>query len=263
MNTAIVANHQSLNVLTKKSYGAFELKEFIKKSTWRAYLITMILLVLLMLINFSLNIFTSHVKLTAPLRMDRKDIAVDLAPPPTDNLDQPPPPPPPDVVYSGPAARAGVPVPVPDAEIAPDVKDFANTDEIARASSEGGSGDDFGGFASNIKSDEPIKVQKEAEPDPDDFIPVEKEPYVDLGALQRKVQYPEMAKRAGIEGRVTIRILVGKDGKPKKYRIEDSDNDILNKAAADAAMSSTFTPGIQNNSPVECWISIPITFKLK
>lgn len=250
-------------VVTNKSYGAFELKEYIRKSTWRAYVITMLLILLLLLLNFALDVFTSHTKLTAPLRMDRKDIAVDLAPPPTENLDQPPPPPP-DVVYSGPAARAGVPVPVPDAEIAPDVKDFANTDEIARASSVGGNGDDFGGFASNIKTDENLNVKKEEpEPDPDDFVAVEKEPYVDLVALQKKVIYPEMAKRAGIEGRVTIRVLVGKDGKPRRFRIDDSDNDILNKAASDAVMSSTFPPGIQNGQPVECWVSIPITFKLK
>lgn len=254
MSTALAA--------TRKSYGAFELKDFISKSTWRAYVITMIMVTLLLLLNFALNIFMSHTLLMAPLRMDRRDIMVDIAPPPTENLEAPPPPPP-DVVYQGPAARAGVPVPVPDADLAPDVKDFANVDEISRASSEGGNGEDFGGFADNIKTDENLNVKKEEEPDPDDFIPVEKEPYVDLAALQKKVQYPEMAKRAQIEGRVTIRVLVGKDGKPKKFRIDDSDNDILNKAASDAVMSSTFPPGIQNGSPVECWVSIPITFKLR
>ena len=98
---------------------------------------------------------------------------------------------------------------------------------------------------------------------PDDFIAVELEPYIDLSELQRKVAYPEMARRAGIEGKVIIRVLVGKDGKPLKSIIELSENELLNESAVKAVMSSIFTPAGQNGNPVALWVSIPINFRLR
>lgn len=60
------------------------------------------------------------------------------------------------------------------------------------------------------------RVQKEQEPDPDEFVFVEKEPTFDYADLQRRVQYPEIARRAGIEGKVIVKVLVARDGKPKR-----------------------------------------------
>ena len=168
---------------------------------------------------------------------------------------------------AGPAARAGIPVPVPDAQITPDMQEFATIDVMSRASAEGGSGIDLGGFASNIDFNQSSKVDvkvKEKEPEPDEFIPVEKEPGVDYSRLQSLVIYPDLAKRAGIEGRVTIRVLIDKDGSVRKMFIEDSDNSLLNEAAENAIRNyGRFKPAIQNQEPIMCWISIPIQFKLR
>ena len=179
-----------------------------------------------------------------------------LPPPPQQTEAAPPPPP----TAPGPAARAGTPVPVPDALIAPDVKDFANVDEISRASTTGGDGNDQGflGLASDVDTE-----VREDEPNAYDFVPVEKEPYIDIKELQRKVVYPDLAKRAGIEGKVNIRVLVGKNGVPKKHIVESTDSDLLNDAAIKAVMNSVFTPAIQNNQPIDCWVSIPIVFRLR
>ena len=178
-------------------------------------------------------------------------------PPPPQQAEAAPPPPP---TAPGPAARAGTPVPVPDALIAPDVKDFANVDEISRASTTGGDGNDQGflGLASDVDTE-----VRDDEPNAYDFVPVEKEPYIDIKELQRKVTYPDLAKRAGIEGKVNIRVLVGKNGVPKKHIVESTDSDLLNDAAIKAVMSSVFTPAIQNNQPIDCWVSIPIVFRLR
>ncbi len=242
---------------------------FINKATIRAFSLTILLFALLLLLYWGYN--TIQEKQFAL----RKNIPIaklrlsDLPPPPS-NSDAPPPPPPPTQVSmtAGPAARAGTPVPVPDALLDPNLKDFANTDDLSRASAIGGDGTDFGGFDNigdgNISVTNDVKVNTREEiPDPDEFVAVEKEPNVDLAQLQKNVEYPEMAKRAGVEGKVSIRVLVSKTGKPKKTIIESSDSDLLNDAATKAVMKTSFTPAIQNGSPIDCWVSIPIVFRLR
>lgn len=103
----------------------------------------------------------------------------------------------------------------------------------------------------------------ERDPARDEPIAVDKEPFVDLSILNRSVIYPQVAKRAGIEGKVSVRVLVRKDGKPKKNFIVDSDSELLNKSAVDAIMQAKFLPAIQNGKPLACWITVPISFKLK
>jgi protein TonB len=82
-------------------------------------------------------------------------------------------------------------------------------------------------------------------------------------ALQKSIEYPEMARKAGIEGQVIVRVLVGKDGKPKKAVVQYTDSKMLDKAAVKAVMKQVFTPAIQNGRAITCWVSIPIKFKLR
>lgn len=260
-----MTNDYAIKIPAPSKYGAVELKKFINKFTLRGFLFSLgffALLILLYVVSVKITTTTAKAPMFAPIaRGELMDISQQ-----TDDVSDIPPPPTQTIVNSGPAARAGTPVPVPDAEITDDIKDFANVDELTRASSEGGEGIDLGGFASNVdfnaKEDVNVKV-REKEPGIDEFIPVEKEPFIDLNELQKKIKYPEIARRAGIEGKVEIRVLVGKNGKPKKYRIERTDNEQLNKAAIDAVMSSVYTPAVQNNKPVQCWLTIPVNFRLR
>jgi protein TonB len=106
-------------------------------------------------------------------------------------------------------------------------------------------------------------VVREAEPAPDEFVSVEKEPNTDLAEVQRKLVYPPMAIKQGLEGKVLVRVLVGKDGRPKRSIIDQSVASSLDEAAMRAVMSSYFTPAIQNNTPIDCWVTIPVVFKLR
>jgi TonB family protein len=99
-------------------------------------------------------------------------------------------------------------------------------------------------------------------PDAYDFVPVEKEPYIDLKLLQAAILYPPEARRLGIEGKVNVRVLVGKTGIPKNYLVESTDSPLLIAEAVRVVMNATFSPAIQNNQPIDCWVSIPIIFKL-
>lgn len=235
-------------------YGAPELKLYIPQATFRGFTIAMVS-VSLLLGGYAGFIASNSLAKTKGPAINKMKLT--QLPPPPAQADTPPPPP---TTAPGPASRAGTPVPVPDALIAPDIKDFANVDEISRASTTGGSGDDAGylGLASEVSEE-----VREEEPNAYEFMAVDKEPYIDISELQKRVVYPDIARRAGIEGTVNIRVLVDKKGNPKKFIIESSDSDLLNKAASDAVMSSRFTPAIQGNTPLDCWISIPINFRMK
>ncbi len=255
----------------KSTYGAVEIKAFIKRNTYKAFIITLAILVLLFLITFIYGILkanTNGVFMKPPVsRLSVLTTASTMDEQSQENQETAPPPPPMDVA-SGPAARAGTPVAVPDAEITADMKEFADMDLLDKASSEGGDGMEIpdedlripGG--DDIQVTEVSDVQTEEIPDPTEFIAVEVQPYTDINELQRSIQYPEMARRNNIEGKVTIRVFVDKNGNPKKPEVIKSDNKLLNDAAIKAVMNAKFQAAIQNKQPVGCWLTIPIKFSL-
>lgn len=248
-----------------RTYGAFELKEWIRRYTLRAFLIAVGLLVLFLILFFACNYFHQRALALRPKIPVVRIKLSDLPPPPTNQAEVAPPPPPNVAIAGGPPTVAGNPVPVPETLLSPDAKEFASIEEVARATSKGGEGIDLGGFGVGegtvIAPD--TRVQKEQEPDPDEFVFVEKEPEFDYADLQRRVQYPEIARRAGIEGKVVVKVLVGKDGKPKRAFVADSPSEMLNDAALKAVLATTFTPAIQNGNPIDVWVTIPIIFKIK
>jgi periplasmic protein TonB len=254
-----------VQIPTPSNYGAIEIKAWINKYTMRAFVITMIILLLLFLINFLQGAVTGGTRKVVKMAPIVKTTLTNLA---EDQMSEEVAPPPPTqvIVNTGPASRAGTPIPVPDAEIAEDLKEFASMDEVARASSQGGDGIDMGEFASNIDfaSDEEVEIdQIEEEPGIDDFLAVEQDPVAILSDIQKLIVYPAMAIKMGTEGKVLIRVLVGKNGKATKYKIMSSANRSLEKPAIDAVMKYTFTPAIQNKKPVACWLTIPINFRLR
>ncbi|HUI30041.1 MAG TPA: energy transducer TonB [Candidatus Acidoferrales bacterium] len=149
----------------------------------------------------------------------------------------------------------GVPVPVPDAQVSPE-QTIATQQELSKIAgpvTQGNTGGDSVGVSMGD-----FKVSEDEGPPPD-FVPVEKQPQV---INQVTPKYPELAQRAGIEGRVWVKIWVDKDGKPHKAIVVKSDAEIFNQPAMDAAMATRFTPAIMNKGPVAVWVVIPYTFKL-
>jgi protein TonB len=96
-------------------------------------------------------------------------------------------------------------------------------------------------------------------PDFDAHIAVEKEPeLVDM----RTPGYPEIARDAGIEGEVLVRVLVGSDGNVKDAVVVQSVFG-LDEAARDAARTAVFKPALQQGHPVAVWVVVPIEFRLR
>jgi protein TonB len=148
----------------------------------------------------------------------------------------------------------GLPVPVPDAEISPE-QTIATQQELSATPSP--LLEEFGKDG-NVEISPDITIDDD--PGMDEFIPYEKGPEVVKKVIPK---YPEMALRAGLEGTVWVKILVDKDGKPKKAVVIKSTVDILNDAAVEAAMQFVFTPAIMNNGAVRVWVAMPFRFYLK
>jgi protein TonB len=74
-------------------------------------------------------------------------------------------------------------------------------------------------------------------------------------------EYPEIARKAGITGTVTVQVLVNKKGKVEAVDILKG-NEVLHEAARKAAWKWTFTPAIQNDKPVKVWVALPFRFQL-
>jgi protein TonB len=76
-------------------------------------------------------------------------------------------------------------------------------------------------------------------------------------------KYPELARKAGIEGKVVVKMLVDIDGSIMDVKIlKSSGNTMLDQSAVQAAYKAKFTPAKQRDKLVRVWVSRPIDFKL-
>jgi protein TonB len=76
-------------------------------------------------------------------------------------------------------------------------------------------------------------------------------------------RYPDLAREAGIEGTVRVKVLVGADGKVISASIISSDVvPAMEKAALDAAKRCLFKPAKQRTMPVKAYVMVPFQFRL-
>jgi len=103
------------------------------------------------------------------------------------------------------------------------------------------------------------------EEEEDFFVVVETMPQLQggLADLQRKVRYPEMARRAGIEGRVTVQFIVNEQGLVENPRVIRGIGGGCDEAALAAVKQAKFSPGMQRGRPVRVQYSLPIVFRLQ
>ncbi|MCK4940843.1 energy transducer TonB [candidate division WOR-3 bacterium] len=81
--------------------------------------------------------------------------------------------------------------------------------------------------------------------------------------LQQKPRYPDLARRAGIEGQTVVKALVDIDGSVMDVQIlKSSGNQMLDEAALSAARRWRFSPAKQRDKFVRVYVSIPIKFRL-
>ena len=86
----------------------------------------------------------------------------------------------------------------------------------------------------------------------------------DVGYLHNpRPAYPPLARKLGLEGTVTLRILVSADGMPEQSRIiATSGAESLDAAALEVVQRWRFIPARDGRSAIAHWVDVPVTFKL-
>lgn len=115
------------------------------------------------------------------------------------------------------------------------------------------------------------KPQPEAPPSPAPVqvvaappAPVVKTAAVISSANCEKPEYPSASRRLEEEGTVTLKFLVGADGKVKESAVEKSSGfKRLDEAARQGLAKCQFKPGTENGQPVEGWAAMKYTWKLE
>jgi len=76
--------------------------------------------------------------------------------------------------------------------------------------------------------------------------------------------YPPSERRAGREGRVVVRVLIGVDGRVKQVEKVSATSDAFFAATRDRALAKwRFTPATRGDVPVEQWKTMNVSFVLQ
>ncbi len=117
-----------------------------------------------------------------------------------------------------------------------------------------------------IEAPPPPPVEEEDdEVAPTFFVAVEDmpEPIGGIAAIQKKIVYPEIAKRAGVQGRVYVKAFVDEQGNVQDVELIKGIGAGCDEEAMRAVQATKFKPGKQRGKPVKVQVSIPILFKLQ
>lgn len=99
----------------------------------------------------------------------------------------------------------------------------------------------------------------------DYFVVVEEMPQLigGMAALQSKVEYPEMARRAGIEGRVTVQFIVNENGDVENAKVVRGIGGGADEEALRVVREAKFEPGMQRGKAVRVRYALSINFRLE
>jgi protein TonB len=87
-----------------------------------------------------------------------------------------------------------------------------------------------------------------------------------MPVLKRAISpvYPSLARKAGIEGKVLLRVTIGEDGRVEAASVIHSDvTPAMERAAIAAVMKFEFEPAMQQTIPVRSLMAVPVTFRLR
>lgn len=148
--------------------------------------------------------------------------------------------------------RPAVPVEVPNDEVV--------TDQVLNIDAELNLNE-----SNKIPAPPPEKKKEKKEKEEDFFVVVEQMPKLKggLAKLQSKIRYPEMARKAGIEGRVVVQFIINEQGEVEDPKVIRGIGGGCDKEALRVVKQAQFEPGRQRGEPVRVQYSLPIRFRLK
>ncbi len=227
-------------------YGAYELKASYQKNFFRSTMIVTGAIVLGIIIAYVAQAISGSGDENIPVRTI-KTIA-ELGPPPSVAKR------PPQVQVQQPDVKlpkVGIPKPVADEEVMDEDVVLATRDEMANISAP----DIMAGDGDVV-----VDIEEDYIPAPDEFVAVEVEPEM---IFSPPLEYPKMAKTAGLEGVVFVQALVNEKGEVQDVRVAKSSGvTSLDEAALTQARGCKYKPAIQNGRPIKLWVSYKVNFSL-
>ncbi|NNF03481.1 MAG: TonB family protein [Rhodothermales bacterium] len=120
------------------------------------------------------------------------------------------------------------------------------------------------GADSGTEVSEAAIAPKVSQADADAFVVVEEMPTLigGLEAVQSRIRYPEIAKRAGVEGRVFVQFVVNEEGVPENIVVTRGIGAGADEEAVRVVSTMRFEPGRQGGKTVPVKMSLPVTFRL-
>ncbi len=124
-------------------------------------------------------------------------------------------------------------------------------------------------FSADLNFDEQLELppppEEALEEEEDFFVAVEQMPELigGLVQLQSSIRYPEIARKAGIEGRVIVQFIVTENGTVENPRVIRGIGGGCDEEALRAVAKAKFEPGRQRGKPVRVQYSLPIMFLLQ
>ncbi len=251
----------------ERRYGAYFLR---KKYSLHLLIATTVALALLLVVVFAPQIaFASEGDEHDNIRDTGIIDLADLPPPPLteDDLPLPPPPPKPPIPIQLQEIAFKIPDPKPVDEIEKEERIEENNmldtvkAVISTKSVEGDPTDIFNTIPGE-GSGPPAVIQDE-DPKVDDFVFVSEEPKtLNMDDVRKLIGYPDIARDAGIEGMVVVRVLVDEQGNYRKHKMIKKIHPILADAVEKNLHKLKFTPAIQGSKPIKFWVNIPFRFEL-
>lgn len=240
-----------------KEYGAYKLRKSYQKYITIAMWISILIVIL---VTTGPTIYRMINPEEVATTKKRKVVITELAPPPSigEKKEEIP-------IEAPPPLKSTIkftpPVIKPDEQVQ---DEFVTVDELKDVDPglETEAGNPEGVDYSLLEVEEKVVEEEKA---PTYFVAVEEmpEPIGGIKAIQEKITYPEIAKRAGVEGKVYILAFVDENGNVTKAQVLKGIGAGCDEAAQDAVLQTKFKPGKQRGTPVKVQVSIPIVFKLQ
>jgi len=130
----------------------------------------------------------------------------------------------------------------------------------------------IGGFSHGVTS--PFKslddyvsqyISSKSGKEEDFFVVVEEMPKLIGGmkAIQSKIEYPTLARRAGIEGKVTVQFIVNENGDVENAKVVRGIGGGADEEALRVVKDAKFEPGVQRGQKVRVRYAMSINFRLE
>lgn len=94
------------------------------------------------------------------------------------------------------------------------------------------------------------------------FAEVMPEPVGGLMTINKKIVYPELAKRAGAEGKVFVLAFINESGDVDDVKVIKGIGMGCDEEVMRAVKSSKFKPGMNKGTPIKTKFTVAFTFKL-